>query len=69
LEIAFDRHDLGRLVLERARPCSSPTKICTGATKAAIHIAIEKAVRTAGPSRPFSKCQADAPPTTSAVVR
>ena len=47
----------------------SPARICTGATSAAIHIAIENILRAWALVRSFSRCQAPTPPTTKAVVR
>ena len=50
-------------------PCRSPMPICSGATIAAIHIAIENIVRTAGVARPRSRCQAATPLTMKATTR
>ena len=43
--------------------------ICKGATTAAIHIAMENILRTAGVARPRSMCQAPTPPTMKATIR
>jgi hypothetical protein len=50
-------------------PWKSPITACTGATSTIIHIAMENILRTAGLSRPRSRCQAAEAPTNSAVAR
>jgi len=50
-------------------PWKSPVTICSGATIAAIHIAIENISRAAGLAASRSRCRAPTAPTTNAVVR
>jgi hypothetical protein len=64
----FHRRDLRRLMLERVEPWVSPAKIWTGATSAAIHIAIENILR-ACVTGVAQQMPAPTAPTTSEVVR
>ena len=49
-------------------PCKSPAKICSGAVRATIHMAIENISRAASLNRSLKRCQAATAPTVSAVA-